>query len=167
MDLAQARRQAPSTSPPSPSIRPMRPILALGAAANAIMPATWRATHRRSGSRAAPTAAVACRHVRRRRAHRLTWMSASPDALADDLARASRCRGTRSRPSFPVFTANVAKVLRLDRTKGHIAVGGDADLVVLDEAHGIREVMAGGRFVVRAGEACRPRNVRVEMSTLK
>jgi beta-aspartyl-dipeptidase (metallo-type) len=52
---------------------------------------------------------------------------------------------------LPVFTSNVAGLLRLAR-KGRIAVGGDADFVVLDEKHRMRDVMAHGRFVVRAGE---------------
>jgi beta-aspartyl-dipeptidase (metallo-type) len=52
---------------------------------------------------------------------------------------------------LPVFTSNVAATLRLPG-KGRIAVGGDADLVVLDANHRIRDVMARGRFHVRAGE---------------
>jgi beta-aspartyl-dipeptidase (metallo-type) len=51
---------------------------------------------------------------------------------------------------LPIFTTNVASLLRLPR-KGKIAVGADADLVVLDERHRIRDVMARGRFVVRDG----------------
>ena len=48
-------------------------------------------------------------------------------------------------------TRNVASLLRLSN-KGRVEVGADADLVVLDEAHRIRDVMACGRFVVRARE---------------
>jgi beta-aspartyl-dipeptidase (metallo-type) len=52
---------------------------------------------------------------------------------------------------LPVFTSNAAALLRLG-DKGRIAAGADADLVVLDDGHGIRDVMARGRFVVRSGK---------------
>ncbi len=51
---------------------------------------------------------------------------------------------------LPAFTANVARLLRLDR-KGVIAVDADADLVVLDDDGGISDVMAMGRWHVRDG----------------
>ena len=53
---------------------------------------------------------------------------------------------------LPVFTANVARQLRLGG-KGQLAVGADADLVVLDGAAGVQDVMARGRWMVRAGVA--------------
>jgi beta-aspartyl-dipeptidase (metallo-type) len=49
-----------------------------------------------------------------------------------------------------VFTSNVANLLRLHQ-KGRIAVGTDADLVVLSDEHHVRDVLAGGRVVVRHG----------------
>ena len=52
---------------------------------------------------------------------------------------------------LPPFTSNVATLLRL-KNKGSIAAGTDADLVVLDADHGIRDVMARGRWHVRGGE---------------
>ncbi|MSP90518.1 MAG: beta-aspartyl-peptidase [Myxococcales bacterium] len=51
---------------------------------------------------------------------------------------------------LPFFTSNVAHTFRLHR-KGRLRVGGDADLIVLDEAGRPRDVMAGGRWVVLAG----------------
>lgn len=52
---------------------------------------------------------------------------------------------------LPPFTSNVARVLLL-RNKGQIAVGADADLVVLADDGAIRDVMALGRWHVRAGK---------------
>lgn len=60
-------------------------------------------------------------------------------------------RGHALAEVLPPFTRNVADLLRLPR-KGRLTVGADADLVVLDESHAIRDVMAGGRYVVRGGE---------------
>lgn len=74
----------------------------------------------------------------------------SPRALADTLAELL-ARGHALEQVLPVFTRNVADALRLSR-KGRIAVGADADLVVLDESHRIGQVMARGRFLVRSGE---------------
>lgn len=52
---------------------------------------------------------------------------------------------------LPAFTSNVARLLRL-RDRGRIAEGASADLVVLDDAGGIGDVMAAGAWHVRGGE---------------
>jgi beta-aspartyl-dipeptidase (metallo-type) len=49
---------------------------------------------------------------------------------------------------LPVVTSNVASLLRLPN-KGRIAVGADADFVVLDAEHRVHDVVAAGRFMVR------------------
>jgi beta-aspartyl-dipeptidase (metallo-type) len=55
---------------------------------------------------------------------------------------------------LPAFTRNVASLLRLPR-KGSIAVGNDADLLVLDENSALRDVMLGGNWHLREGKALR------------
>ena len=47
--------------------------------------------------------------------------------------------------ALPAFTSNVAELLRLHQ-KGRLAAGMDADLVVLDDQNGIRDVMARGAW---------------------
>ena len=61
--------------------------------------------------------------------------------LADGLALAE---------VLPVFTRNVADLLRLPR-KGRIAVGADADLAVLAPDGALRALMARGRWLVQDG----------------
>jgi beta-aspartyl-dipeptidase (metallo-type) len=74
-----------------------------------------------------------------------------PGAVAETLAELLG-RGLALGDVLPVFTSNVASLLRLP-AKGRIEVGADADLVVLDDEHRVRDVMARGRFVVRGGLA--------------
>ena len=52
---------------------------------------------------------------------------------------------------LPYFTYNVAKLMRL-HSKGRIAVGQDADLLVLDEKLKLQHVMANGRWHMKNGE---------------
>jgi beta-aspartyl-dipeptidase (metallo-type) len=73
-----------------------------------------------------------------------------PEALAETLA-ALLARGMPLETALLPFTANPARILRLER-KGRIEDGADADLVVLDTEHRVRDVMARGRWHVRNGE---------------
>lgn len=77
------------------------------------------------------------------------WGVGSPESLAQTLAELLD-RGLPLDDVLPPFTSNVAGLLRLPG-KGRIEVGGDADLVVLDDAHRVTDVMAGGRWHVRDG----------------
>jgi beta-aspartyl-dipeptidase (metallo-type) len=74
----------------------------------------------------------------------------SPSCLADTLKSLLDAGVAPARALAP-FTLNVARLLRLPR-KGRIAAGADADLVILDERNGVRDVMAGGVWHVRDGE---------------
>ncbi|HWT16936.1 MAG TPA: beta-aspartyl-peptidase [Patescibacteria group bacterium] len=71
----------------------------------------------------------------------------SPSSLADTL-RNLLLRGQDLARVLPAFTRNPARLLRL-RGKGEVAVGSDADVVVLDEEHRVNDVMIGGRWHVR------------------
>lgn len=72
----------------------------------------------------------------------------TPRTLAATLATLLRRRDASD--VLPIFTSNVARLLRLPR-KGQIAHGFDADLVVLDGDGMPRDVMARGRWLVRGG----------------
>jgi beta-aspartyl-dipeptidase (metallo-type) len=73
--------------------------------------------------------------------------------LADALA-ALLARGVPLERALAPFTVNPAALLRLVG-KGVIAVGADADFVVLDPAGRPRDVMARGRWHVRDGRLVR------------
>ena len=70
-----------------------------------------------------------------------------PSAVAAAL-RTLLERGFGLADVLPVVTSNVASLLRLPN-KGRIAVGADADFVVLDAEHRVHDVVAAGRFMVR------------------
>jgi beta-aspartyl-dipeptidase (metallo-type) len=74
-----------------------------------------------------------------------------PASLIETLAGLVEC-GQPLERVLPPFTSNPARLLRLTR-KGHLGVGADADVVVLDERGGAAEVMARGRWHVRRGQA--------------
>jgi beta-aspartyl-dipeptidase (metallo-type) len=59
-------------------------------------------------------------------------------------------RGVPLESALPAFTRNPARLLRLAR-KGCIAVGADADLVVLDDTGAAHDVIAGGIVHLRDG----------------
>ena len=50
------------------------------------------------------------------------------------------------------MTSNVARALKLWPRKGHIAVGADADFVVLNGDLSINQVWAKGRLMVAEGK---------------
>lgn len=82
---------------------------------------------------------------------RVTGMDVgSPAALAEALAGLLRS-GQPLERVLPAFTGNVARLLQLER-KGRLIEGADADLVVLDRQGRVTDVMARGRWHVRAGQ---------------
>jgi len=74
---------------------------------------------------------------------------ASSSGLPETLAELRR-RGHDLQNILPCITSNVARLLRL-RSKGQIATGLDADLVVLDSSNQVCHVIALGRWMVRDG----------------
>ena len=72
-----------------------------------------------------------------------------PGALAHTLKQLL-CTGQALERVLPAFTSNVARLLRF-AAKGRIAVGADADLVVLTSTGDISDVMAQGAWHVRHG----------------
>ena len=70
-----------------------------------------------------------------------------PGALALTLQELVQ-RGRTLEELLPAFTTNVAELLRLPG-KGRLIPGADADLVLLDDAGGVVNVMAGGRWHVQ------------------
>lgn len=77
----------------------------------------------------------------------------TPDALADLIVQA-QAHGLALEDVLPALTSNVASLLRLPG-KGHIAAGAHADLIVLDEAGRVRDVMARGRWHLRENRQCK------------
>jgi beta-aspartyl-dipeptidase (metallo-type) len=74
-------------------------------------------------------------------------------ATSEGLPRTLRELTARGHPLdavLPAMTSNVARLLRLPG-KGRIAAGNDADLVCFDEDHGVRHVMARGRWMIQDG----------------
>ena len=83
------------------------------------------------------------------RRRRSTW---GARRRCGETLRALLGRGQPLERVLPAFTANPARLLRLHR-KGHLRPGADADLVVLDAAGAVADVMARGRWHVREGRA--------------
>jgi beta-aspartyl-dipeptidase (metallo-type) len=77
----------------------------------------------------------------------------SPSSLIETL-RALLQRGQPLQRVLPAFTCNAATLLRLPG-KGRVAVGMDADFLVLNEEHRVSDVMMQGRWFVRDGQAVR------------
>lgn len=59
--------------------------------------------------------------------------------------------GYRLEEMLPLITLNPARRVGIDRQKGSIQVGKDADLILLDDELNIEWVMARGRIMVEAG----------------
>lgn len=81
----------------------------------------------------------------------LTMAIGAPESLQVTL-KALLARGQALERVLPAFTRNPARLLRLEQ-KGRIAIGADADLLVLDEDNDVSDVMIGGRWFVRGGRA--------------
>ena len=85
---------------------------------------------------------------------RVCGMDVGHSGAMTDTLKALLARGLSLERVLPAFTSNPAALLRL-AGKGRIAVGADADLVVLDARANVRDVWAGGVAHVRAGQPVR------------
>jgi beta-aspartyl-dipeptidase (metallo-type) len=83
---------------------------------------------------------------------RVTELDVGSPAAAAGTLRTLLVRGQPLERVLPAFTANPARLLRLER-KGHLMPGADADLVVLDGSGAVSDVVARGRWHVRDGRA--------------
>jgi len=85
---------------------------------------------------------------------RVTAMDVGSPAATGDTLRTLLRSGQPLERVLPAFTSSPARLLRLER-KGRLAVGADADLVVLDGDGAVADVMARGRWHVRGGRHVR------------
>lgn len=76
-----------------------------------------------------------------------------PSSLGTTLRELLR-QGLTLPQALPPLTSNVAALLRL-KHRGTIAAGAVADLLVLDDDHGISDVMVAGSWHMRDGKLCR------------
>lgn len=77
-----------------------------------------------------------------------------PASIFGEFVDAVRDEGLPIDQAVRVVSTSVADILKLPG-KGHIAPGADADLTVLDGDLCLRHVIAGGKWMVRDGEALR------------
>jgi len=81
-------------------------------------------------------------------------LSGEPKTLFQEMIDAHRREKLTLEQALKPVTANVADVLKL-AAKGRVAVGGDADLVLLDREDRIRHLLARGEFLMREGKILR------------
>jgi beta-aspartyl-dipeptidase (metallo-type) len=85
---------------------------------------------------------------------RVTHMDVGTSGALLETLREALTRGIALPAALAPFTSNPAKLLRLAR-KGMLAVGQDADLVVLDDAGRAETVIVQGEIHVHEGKAVR------------
>ncbi len=79
--------------------------------------------------------------------------SATSVTLLQELRRMIRREGLDLQTALRFFTENPARVIGQAGKKGTVAVGADADLLVLDNGYQVRHVMAKGKIAVWNGAA--------------
>jgi len=77
---------------------------------------------------------------------------ASQDSLLAEIRDLAQQEGVELAEAIQIVTSNVARALKLWPRKGHIAVGADADFVVLNGDLSINQVWAKGRLMVAEGK---------------
>ena len=84
--------------------------------------------------------------------HHVGLHNAPPSILHRELVHVIQTNTLDLDQALPLVTTNVARVLGIERRKGSIAAGLDADLVVLNRELAVDTVVARGRVMVRRGE---------------
>jgi beta-aspartyl-dipeptidase (metallo-type) len=83
--------------------------------------------------------------------HPVGLHNAPPSILHRELVHVIRSNQLELDQALPLVTTNVARVLGIERRKGSIAPGLDADVVFLDRDLAVNTVVARGRVMVRGG----------------
>jgi beta-aspartyl-dipeptidase (metallo-type) len=83
--------------------------------------------------------------------HPVGLHNAPPSILHRELVHVIRTNQLDLDQALPLVTTNVARVLGIERRKGSIAPGLDADVVFLDRDLAVDTVIARGRVMVRGG----------------
>jgi N-acetylglucosamine-6-phosphate deacetylase len=72
-------------------------------------------------------------------------------ATADRLVRTMRrLAGTPLPETIQMITSTPARIMGIEKTKGSLAKGKDADVVIFDEDVNIRLTMVGGKIVYKS-----------------
>jgi len=83
--------------------------------------------------------------------HPVGLHNAPPSILHRELVHVIRTNRLELEEALPLVTTNVARVLGIERRKGSIAPGLDADVVLLDRDLGVDTVIARGQVMLRGG----------------
>jgi beta-aspartyl-dipeptidase (metallo-type) len=85
------------------------------------------------------------------RDHPVGLHNAPPSILHREFVHVVRTNGLTLPQALPLVTTNVARVLGIGERKGALAIGKDADVVLLNADLSVNTVIAGGRAMIQSG----------------